>query len=105
MPGQALPVGISDVGNGIYSPCIFRVGSIIEVKSAVITVIDDILQNRPETASCFVNIRLSFRVQSNYLSITAAFKIKDACIAPTMLVIADQATFRIITEGSFACAA
>ncbi len=59
-----------------------------------------VLQQRIATDG-LVDIRLRFCRQTNGLGVAAAFEVEHAVIIPAVLVVANQAAFRIGGEGGF----
>ena len=51
---------------------------------------DDVLEDRAETLSRGVDLRLRFLVDPDCLRVAAAFKVEDPPVAPAMLVVADE---------------
>ena len=95
--------GIINIMQGISCAGIFRQHDIIIIGHAVF-IQNDIFQHRI-LANSAENLRLGIFAQMHTFCIAAAFNIKDAVLAPAMLVIAHQSTRAIGRQRGFARAA
>src|SRR5262249_3729639 len=98
MPALARNAGMRNRLDRIGGASVFGQGIAVEVQLMGPTIHDDILQHRAE-ADGFPDLRLRRLTQPDTLGIAAALKIKDAILAPAMLIIADQVSGRIGGEG------
>src|SRR5450755_179632 len=79
---------------------ILREGRGIEIQQPRLGVYRHILQHRSE-ADRIPNLRLVLARQVYALRIAAAFEIEYSMVAPAMLIVADQAPFRIGRQRGF----
>ena len=102
MTAEALPVGVSDMADGVGGPGIFGEGVVIQIYAAGIAVKADIFQNGAETPGGLVDVGFGAGRQTDDFGITAAFDIENAMVAPAVFVIADESPGGIGREAGLA---
>src|SRR5690348_13745556 len=103
MSGGARDLCVLNEINWICAPGVLS-DACVGVIDVMILMEDDVLQDSAET-QCLKNVRLAFRCKIDRLSVTASFDVENPVVAPDMLVVTDEVTFRIGRERCFACAA
>ena len=102
MAAASLAGCVGNVGDGIGGTRILGQATVIQVNATGIGIDAHIFQDRAKATRRIVDLGFSFGRQTNRLGIAAAFKIEDACVAPTMLIITDERAVGIGGERGFA---
>ncbi len=95
------------VGHGVRDE-VERVGAarvlgdllVVEVEDARDRIVDDVLEDRPESPRGGVDLRLGVRREADHLRVAAVLEVEDAVVAPAVLVVADEAALRVGAEAS-----
>ena len=103
MTGHAGDLGVLNELDRIRAARVLRDARVGVIDDAIF-IEHDVLQHGAE-AQRLENIRLAFRRKIDRLGVAAAFDVEDAVVAPAVLVVADEMTFRIGGERRFARAA
>jgi hypothetical protein len=99
LPGQDCVV---DERQRIRAARIFGQRRVIEIQATRLRIDHDIFQKGPEALCRRIDLRLRFCRQLDHFRVAAAFKVEDASIAPSMLIVADQAAQRIARQCGLA---
>ncbi len=90
---------VIDMIDRVRDAGVFGFGTIVEINGAVFAH-GDVFQQRI-TANRMINFWLRFFRQFDGFGVAAAFKIEHAVVIPTVLIIANQTTFRVGGESGF----
>ncbi len=95
MPAHFFGDGVGDVFEWIRRSRVLGDRLIIEVDESRHRVVDDILEDRPEHLRRRVDLRFCAGRQPDDLRVASSFEIEHPFIAPAVLVVSDQAPFRV----------
>ena len=101
MPARTGDLCIGNVLDGIGRAGVLRDGIIVVIDHAGHGVKNHVFEHGAK-ADGIVNLGFTRAGKADALGVTTAFKIEDAALAPTVLVIADEAALRIRRQGGFA---
>ena len=90
VPGSASARHVGNVADRISSARILRERRVVEIDPTMVAVDGDVFQNGAEPARRFVDFRLAGFRKADHFGIATAFEVKDACVAPAVLVVTDQ---------------
>src|SRR6266487_829726 len=93
--------GIRDKLQGIRRARIFRDRVVIQINEASHRVKGNVLENRPKSFGCRINLRLSRFRESDHFSIASALKIENTVVTPAMLIVANKASSRVGGKSRF----
>src|SRR5215211_8549423 len=102
MSGFLFRNSIRDKLQGIGGTRIFRDRIIVQVNRARHRIKRDVLEDRPKSSGRRVDLRLCGLGEADHFGVAATFEVEYSIVAPTMLIVTDQAPRGICRESCLA---